>query len=114
MDMLKIKKKERIELEVYDIEETTKSMLNKNGVMEEVNCLGAVYAKGIDRDRDGEKIVSKVGSGFSDELRVLYYNNPNLILGETITVEYTEVSESKVGTRSLRNPVFVCIRKNNE
>ena len=112
MDMLKIKKKERIELEVYDIEETTKSMLNENGVMEEVSCLGAVYAKGI--DRDGEKIVSKVGSGFSDELRVLYYNEPSLILGETITVEYTEVSESKAGAKSLRNPVFVCIRKNNE
>ena len=112
MDMLKIKKKERIELEVYDIEETTKSMLNENGVMEEVNCLGAVYARGT--DRDGEKIVSKVGSGFSDELRVLYYNNPNRILGETITVEYTEVSESKAGAKSLRNPVFVCIRKNNE
>ena len=112
MDMLKIKKKERIELEVYDIEETTKSMLNENGVMEEVNCLGAVYARGT--DRDGEKIVSKVGTGFSDELRVLYYNNPNLILGETITVEYTEVSESKAGVKSLRNPVFVCIRKNNE
>ena len=112
MDMLKIKKKERIELEVYDIEETTKSMLNENGVMEEVNCLGAVYAKGI--DRDGEKIVSKVGTGFSDELRVLYYNEPSLILGETITVEYTEVSESKAGAKSLRNPVFVCIRKNNE
>lgn len=112
MDMLKIKKKERIELEVYDIEATTKSMLNENGVMEEVNCLGSVYAKGI--DKDGTKIVSKVGSGFSDELRVLYYNEPSLILGETITVEYTEVSESKAGIRSLRNPVFVCIRKDNE
>lgn len=112
MDMLKIKKKERIELEVYDIEATTKSMLNENGVMEEVNCLGSVYAKGI--DKDGAKIVSKVGSGFSDELRVLYYNEPSLILGKTITVEYAEVSESKAGTRSLRNPVFVCIRENNE
>lgn len=112
MDMLKIKKKERIELEVYDIEATTKSMLNENGVMEEVNCLGSVYAKGI--DKDGTKIVSKVGSGFSDELRVLYYNEPSLILGKTITVEYAEVSESKAGTRSLRNPVFVCIRENNE
>lgn len=112
MDMLKIKKKERIELEVYDIEATTKSMLNENGVMEEVNCLGSVYAKGI--DKDGTTIISKVGSGFSDELRVLYYNEPSLILKETITVEYAEVSESKAGTRSLRNPVFVCIRKNNE
>lgn len=112
MDMLKIKKKERIELEVYDIEVTTKSMLNENGVMEEVNCLGSVYAKGI--DKDGTTIISKVGSGFSDELRVLYYNEPSLILGKTITVEYAEVSESKAGTRSLRNPVFVCIRENNE
>ncbi len=112
MDMLKIKKKERIELEVYDIEATTKSMLNENGVMEEVNCLGSVYAKGIDKDET--KIVSKVGTGFSDELRVLYYNEPSLILGKTITVEYAEVSESKVGVRSLRNPVFVCIRENNE
>lgn len=112
MDMLKIKKKERIELEVYDIEATTKSMLNENGVMEEVNCLGSVYAKGI--DKDGATIISKVGSGFSDELRVLYYNEPSLILRETITVEYAEVSESKAGTRSLRNPVFVCIRKDNE
>ena len=112
MDMLKIKKKERIELEVYDIEATTKSMLNENGVMEEVNCLGSVYAKGIDKDET--KIVSKVGTGFSDELRVLYYNESSLILGKTITVEYAEVSESKVGVRSLRNPVFVCIRENNE
>lgn len=112
MDMVKIKKKERIELEVYDIEETTKSMLNEDGVMEEVSCLGAVYAKGI--DKDGIEIVSRVGSGFSDELRLIYYHNPELILKKTITVEFTEVSENKAGVHSLRNPVFICIRENNE
>ena len=46
-----------------------------------------------------------VGSGFSLEERSRYYENPNLIIGKEITVQYFEKSKDKDGKESLRFPV---------
>ena len=47
-----------------------------------------------------------VGSGFSQEQRIKYEANPELIIGKTITVQYFEESKNKEGLYSLRFPVI--------
>ena len=51
-----------------------------------------------------------VGSGFSDEQRGYYFNNPNEIVGKIITVKYKETTINKKGGESLQFPVFVTVR----
>lgn len=51
-----------------------------------------------------------VGSGFSDEQRGYYFNNPNEIVGKIITVKYKETTTNKKGGESLQFPVFVTVR----
>ena len=46
-----------------------------------------------------------VGSGFNQEERRLYFNNPELIIGKTITVQYFEETLNQDGCHSLRFPV---------
>lgn len=50
-----------------------------------------------------------VGSGFSLEQRRLYKQNPELILGKQITVQYFEESHNDKGTISLRFPTVKAI-----
>jgi DNA ligase-1 len=48
-----------------------------------------------------------VGSGLSDNERVLWYKDPSLILNKIITVQYFEETvDSKTGTLSLRFPTL--------
>ena len=51
-----------------------------------------------------------VGSGFSDEQRDYYFNNPNEIVGKIVTVKYKEATINKNGGESLQFPVFVTVR----
>ena len=51
-----------------------------------------------------------VGSGFSDEQRGYYFNNPNEIVGKIVTVKYKEATTNKNGGESLQFPVFVTVR----
>jgi len=45
-----------------------------------------------------------VGSGFSQEQRIHYYENPEELVGKTITVQYFEESHNQEGGISLRFP----------
>ena len=47
----------------------------------------------------------KVGSGWSQEERIKYHANPQLIIGQQMTVQYFEESQDKNGEWSLRFPV---------
>ena len=47
-----------------------------------------------------------VGSGFSQEQRIKYEANPELIIGKTVTIQYFEESQNKAGDYSLRFPVL--------
>lgn len=47
----------------------------------------------------------KVGSGWSQDERITYYNDPQSLIGKTITVQYFEESQNKAGEWSLRFPV---------
>lgn len=56
--------------------------------------------------------VTKVGTGFSDEDRKFFWNNPDEITGKIIEVKYFEESmDDKTKQVSLRFPVFVTVRK---
>jgi DNA ligase-1 len=51
-----------------------------------------------------------VGSGLSDTQRVEWYDNPELIIGKTITVQYFEETvDSRTNTPSLRFPTLKCV-----
>jgi DNA ligase-1 len=55
-----------------------------------------------------------VGSGLSDEERILWLKNPELILNKVITVQYFEESiDSKTGLLSLRFPTLKFVHGNN-
>ena len=47
-----------------------------------------------------------VGSGFSMEQRREYHQDPNQIVGKTVTIQYFEESQNKEGEYSLRFPVL--------
>ena len=50
--------------------------------------------------------IVKVGSGFSDEERALYWAQPDLILNKIVEVKYFESSKNADGTESLRFPTW--------
>lgn len=68
--------------------------------------LGGIIVMGY--DEHGTKVISKVGSGFSDELRDEIWNNQKEWLGRTVVIKYQEISKGKnKEDASLRFPTFV-------
>jgi len=53
-----------------------------------------------------------VGSGFSQEQRIYYYENPDKLVGKTITVQYFEETQNQQGGLSLRFPTVKHIYEN--
>ena len=97
-DLLKIKDMQDAEYEVIGIE-TGKATYNDDG-HKEFNVVSAIKIahKG--------NIVS-VGSGLSKEQRLRWYEHPEEILGEIVTIQYfEETKDSKTETFSLRFPVL--------
>ena len=61
--------------------------------------------------RYGDNLVY-VGSGFTDEQRVEYWNHREELVGTLCEVKYKEISEDKdTGMESLQFPVFVRLRE---
>ena len=98
-DLIKVKKFYTFDLPVIGVEEGTGRNKGK---------LGAVVVK----FRDNEV---KVGSGFTDEQRIQYWNNPQEIIGRVIEIKYKEITKNKSdGMESLQFPVFVTIREDGK
>lgn len=55
-----------------------------------------------------------VGSGLSDDLRELIWNNPSEYVGRVVTVQYFEETEAKDGKKSIRFPVFRELRESGK
>lgn len=92
-NLLKFKEMEDEEYKVIDIEIGKIRYINKeSGLEDEIETLTAVI---IDYNN------TKVGSGFSINERIKYYNNKDEIIGKIITVKYFEKTKD-----SLRFPVF--------
>ena len=53
-----------------------------------------------------------VGSGFTQEQRIRFHNNPEGIMGKTITVQYFEETKNDKGGISLRFPTVKHIYEN--
>ena len=95
-NLQKVKKFDSLDLEVVDIEEGSGRL---------AGTLGAIHV----RYKDGN--IVKVGSGFSDDERKLYFNNPSLILHKIVEIKFFEESTSKdlsgKTIYSLRFPTWV-------
>jgi DNA ligase-1 len=103
-DLLKIKDMQDAEYEVIGIEFGT-ATYNEGGHKEfkVVSALKIVH-KG--------NVVS-VGSGLSKEQRLRWYEHPEEILGETVTIQYfEETKDSKTEAYSLRFPVLKYVYEN--
>lgn len=100
-NLLKVKKFFDAEYVVEDIE-TGDIRYIKNGIEDSEEMLSAVKIT-----HKGQ--VVSVGSGFSMQERIDFYQNPTLILGKTITVKYFEETTNDKGTISLRFPTVKCI-----
>lgn len=97
--LIKVKKFYDIDLECIDIEPGVKGKYK--------NTLGNIVC----RYKDGEV---RVGSGFTEELRNYYWNNPDDIIGKIVSVKYKEATKNKNGTESLQFPVFLAVREDKE
>ena len=103
-DLLKVKTMHDAEYEVVD---TTFGPFRHvvDGKEIESIVLSAVII-----EHKGNKV--NVGSGFSFAQRQLYVQQPEDIIGKTITVQYFEESQNQDGEFSLRFPVVKCIYEN--
>lgn len=67
--------------------------------------IGALECKGSIGDK---KVVTKVGSGLTDELRNM---DPQYFIGKYIEIDYNKIIENKEGNYSLFLPRYVTVRK---
>lgn len=93
-NLLKIKSMKDMELQLVQMEEGTGKYAGKLGAF-------------ILRYKDS---FVRMGSGFTDEQRIEYWNNKNKYIGLTVKVQYFEETQSQDGKPSLRFPVFLCFR----
>lgn len=94
-NILKVKKFNEADVRVVDIYEGTGRNIGK---------LGGIT---IQFSYEGETYECNLGSGFSDEERLLYFNNPDLLIGKIVTIGYFEISQdSKTKLYSLRFPTW--------
>lgn len=73
-------------------------------IMEEVPCLSAI----VIQLPTGETV--DVGSGFSVDQRLAYYEDPSLVVGHQIRTQFNEKTQDKHGNNSLRFPVYLEVR----
>ena len=97
-DILKVKKFYDDEYVVVDLENAV------NRVIVEGKEVDELMLKNVVIEHKGNRV--QVGSGFSHEQKRYYFENPDKILGKTITVQYFEETTDQNGEHSLRFPVM--------
>ena len=90
-DIMKVKKFQSLDLEVIGVEEGSGRL---------AGTLGAILV----RYKGGNTV--RVGSGFSDEERALYWADPSLILHKVCEIKYFESTKNATGEESLRFPTW--------
>ena len=100
-DLLKYKLFKDAEYRVVDVKITEKPMLDKNGKMVQVKCVGSLV---IELENGN---TCDVGTGLSDKQRLDWYFNPSEIIGKQILVKYKEKTKNTDGTWSLLFPVLM-------
>jgi len=87
-----------VSLEITSVEEGT----GKNE-----GRLGALVCSGVD---DGKTIVVNVGSGFTDDQRIEFWNDRDNLPGQVVEVRADAITQNQDGTYSLRFPRFLRFR----
>jgi DNA ligase-1 len=95
---LKLKPFIEVSLTVVAVEEGT----GKN-----IGRLGALVCEGED---DGRRILVNVGSGFSDDQRIDYWNNRKKVVRKVSEVRADAITQNQDGSYSLRFPRFLTFR----
>ena len=98
-ELLKVKPFQEMDVYIKGYEEGT----NKN-----VGKLGAFICE-IDHPEFGH-LEMKVGSGYSDEDRVSYWEHKDELIGRVLEMQYFEVTSNADGGKSVRFPVHKCIK----
>lgn len=96
--LLKVKKFHTADVKVLDVIEGT----GKN-----VGKLGAIT---IQFEHEGKLYECNCGSGFSDQEREKYFQNPDLLIGKIVEIGYFEISQNSNGGYGLRFPTWKRIR----
>lgn len=94
--LLKNKLMREVDLEIIEVVEGEKKNEGKMGAL---LCTGYV---------EGERVMTEVGSGFSDEEREEIFKNKNNYKGKFITVKYQNLTDNR---KSLRFPVKIAFKK---
>jgi DNA ligase-1 len=94
--LLKVKKMNTLDLEIVGYEEGSGRL---------TGTLGAIHV----RYKNGN--IVKVGSGFSDELRALFWLEPSDFIGKIVEISYFEETTNASGGVSLRFPIFKDFRE---
>ena len=97
-DILKVKKFFDDEYVVVDLENAV------NRVIVDGKEVDELMLKNVVVEHKGNRV--QVGSGFSHEQKRYFFENPDQILGKTITVQYFEETTDQNGEHSLRFPVM--------
>ena len=95
---LKLKPFIEVSLEITNVEE---------GTGRNIGRLGAFVCSGQD---DGKSITVNVGSGFSDDNRIEYWNSCTDLIGKVVEVRADAITQNQDGTYSLRFPRFIRFR----
>ena len=98
-ELLKFKVMSEMDVYIKGYEEGT----NKN-----VGKLGAFICE-IDHPTFGH-LEMKVGSGYSDEDRISYWEQKDELIGRVLEMQYFEVTSNADGGKSVRFPVHKCIK----
>ena len=102
----------------YECKRTKSLMKIKKFYDFDLQIVGYEEGTGRNKGRLGAFVVDyngnqvKVGSGYSDEERVNFWNDRDKYIGRVITVKYKEISkDKKTGLESLQFPVYCGIRE---
>lgn len=79
----------------------------EEGTGKNVGRMGALVCEGVD---DGKHIVVNVGSGYTDLERQTYWNDTNLVIGQSAVILADAITQNQNGTYSLRFPRFKTFR----
>ena len=83
----------------------------------DIKCIGVYEGEGRNEGKLGGILVDYkgyevgCGSGFNDEQREFYWNNPNEIVGRVVQIKYKTESKNKQGGVSMQFPIFQCVRE---
>ena len=100
-NLLKVKKMHDAEYVVVGLDSDVNRIIDMGTEVEEV------MLKAVIIEHKGNTV--RVGSGFNIEQRRYYHENPNEIIGKTITVQFFEETTDQHGEHSLRFPVFKAV-----